>query len=310
MTPSFAPGLAAAVFATAAWGLQMPIAHDAFTIVDPFHITAARYFIAALFLLPILLWREGWAALNLKDRGMTAAVLGVVGMCGSPMLVFFGMSMSTAEHAVVIVTLQPALAAIAIWVFGGQRPARFTLACIAVAFLGVVAVVTRGEPLSVTSNRQLLGDAIVVVGSACWVAYTLGLSRLHGWSTWRITVLTMFPGACATGAMTLVLLQLGYLVTPSFSAVQEVCWELAYLTFIGVLIAMLAWNYGARHIGGLNATLLINLMPVTTFLYRAAQGHQFVRMEVAGAALVVGALVANNFYLRRRQHEIRDLEAL
>ena len=309
MQGSFAAGVAAAVFAAATWGLQLPLARDAFAVVDPFHITSTRYFIAALCLLPVLVWREGWQAINPGSRLLPATALGVVGMCGSPMLVFLGMSMSTAEHAVVIVTLQPAIAALAIWMFSGQRPAKFTVLCIAVAFLGVVAVVTRLEPLALTSKRQLAGDLIIVLGAACWVAYTLGLSRLSGWSTWRITVLTMFPGAFATGLLTLVLVQLGILVTPTAAAVFEVRWELAYLTFVGVLLSMLAWNYGTRQIGALNTTLLINLMPVTTFLYRAVQGYQFAAAELGGAALVVAALIANNLYLRRQHFAASEFSA-
>jgi hypothetical protein len=41
-------------------------------------------------------------------------------------------------------------------------------------------------------------------------------------------------------------------------------------------------------------------MPVVTFAFRAAEGASFVPSEIGGAAIVVGALVANNLYLRRR----------
>ena len=75
-------------------------------------------------------------------------------------------------------------------------------------------------------------------------------------------------------------------------------WELSYLCFAGVLLSMLAWNFGNQRIGPLNATLFINFMPVVTFAFRALQGAQFALTELIGAGLVVVALVANNLYLR------------
>ena len=305
----FALGLAAAAIATASWGIQLPLAKDAFASVDPFHITSLRYLVASLFLLAALIWREGWHSLSYRGSALSASALGVIGMCGSPMLVFLGMSMSSAEHAVVIVALQPAIAALAFWLLRGRRPPNFTLACIAVAFFGVVLVVTRGQLTFIESPRQMLGDFICLLGAACWVAYTLGVGRFAGWSIWRITTLTMVPGALATALLTAVLVALGYLSTPSLGQLATVGWEIAYLTFVGVLFSLLAWNFGTRHIGPMNATLLINCMPVTTFIYRAAQGYRVAPIEVAGAGLVVVALIANNLRLRSLQLHAARLAA-
>ena len=77
--------------------------------------------------------------------------------------------------------------------------------------------------------------------------------------------------------------------------------ELSYVTFIGVLFALLAWNFGNHRIGPQNSTLLINLLPVSTFAYRASQGHRFESIELVGCGLVVVALVTNNLYLRAQQ---------
>jgi hypothetical protein len=46
--------------------------------------------------------------------------------------------------------------------------------------------------------------------------------------------------------------------------------------------------------------LLGNLVPVVTFAIRIMQGYRFATIELAGAGLVVAALIANNLYLQRR----------
>jgi drug/metabolite transporter (DMT)-like permease len=298
MKQPFAVGLSAALFAVVMWGMQLPIAKDAFTVIDPFFLIASRYVIATGCLVLVLVWREGAQALRYDGRLWRASALGTIGMCASPMLVFFGMSMSRAEHAVVIVALQPAITALALWVTQGRRPVPMTVGCLALAFVGVVLVVTKGSPTVAASPRELFGDLLVLCGAACWVYYTMGTVRMMGWSTWRITVLTMVPGTLACVLVDVALIAAGTAHWPSMEALAGVAFEICFLTFGGVLTAMLAWNFGTRRIGALNAALLVNFMPVTTFGYRVAQGQQFLPIEIVGALLVVAALVANNLYLR------------
>jgi drug/metabolite transporter (DMT)-like permease len=62
---------------------------------------------------------------------------------------------------------------------------------------------------------------------------------------------------------------------------------------------MFLWNDGLQRIGSVNAMLLLNLMPIVTFAIRALEGARFEAVELAGAAIVVGSLMANNLMLRR-----------
>ena len=75
-------------------------------------------------------------------------------------------------------------------------------------------------------------------------------------------------------------------------------WRLGYVSLVGVVLAMFLWNAGALRIGAVNAMLLLNLMPVVTFAFRALEGARFAVSEIVGAAIVVGALVANNLSVR------------
>ena len=61
---------------------------------------------------------------------------------------------------------------------------------------------------------------------------------------------------------------------------------------------MICWNAGNKRVGALNAMLMLNLVPVVVFAIGFAQGQRFLPVELAGAALVIGALAANNLYLR------------
>ena len=154
--PKFASGLAFAFLAVLFWGAQFPIAKDAFAAVDPYHVTAIRYCVATLLLVPIVAATQGPATLRYYGRAWPASVLGVIGMAGSPLLVFAGLGMTRAEHAAIIVSLQPSMTAMADWWLRGRRPARFTIGCIATAFAGVVLVdapLRRPDPESQEGSR-------------------------------------------------------------------------------------------------------------------------------------------------------------
>jgi drug/metabolite transporter (DMT)-like permease len=67
-----------------------------------------------------------------------------------------------------------------------------------------------------------------------------------------------------------------------------------------VVLGVLGFNAAARRLGPLNTMLMLNLVPVGVFGIEAALGRSFEAVELAGAATVIAALVANNLYLRRR----------
>lgn len=295
----FAQGVWLVLVTVLLWGVQFPVAKSAFAHVDAFHVTAIRYAIGALVLAALLAWLEGPASLSYYGRFWTTALHGLVGMCASPMLVFLGIALSSPEHAAIIVALQPSMTALADWSLRGRRPGRFTLGCLALAFAGVVTVVTRGDPVHALDRGEIVGDVLVILGAACWVSYTMAAETFKGWSALRLTTLTIIPGSIGCVAMTALLVAAGRSVVPAAADVAAVGWHLAYLTLGGIVISMLCWNAGNRRIGPLNTMLLMNLMPVVTFAVRFAQGARPSALEVLGAALVISSLVANNLYLRR-----------
>jgi len=62
---------------------------------------------------------------------------------------------------------------------------------------------------------------------------------------------------------------------------------------------VLFWNMAIGYLGALNTMLLGNLVPVVTFPSASCR-TRFEAIELAGAGLVVAALIANNLYLRGR----------
>jgi drug/metabolite transporter (DMT)-like permease len=194
---------------------------------------------------------------------------------------------------------QPLIAALVAWLLRGIRPSRSTLVFLGTALIGVLLVVTKGHLAGLFAGSTAFGDLLMFLGAVSWVVYTLGATDFPSWSPLRYTALTCLLSLPAIFGATAIATATGYASTPSASDVESVGWQLAYIIGIASALGVLSWNAGNKLIGATNGVLFINFVPVTVFAIRIAQGHRFQPIEFIGAALVIGALIANNVLMRR-----------
>lgn len=291
--------------AALAWGGLFPVALVTLPVLDPFHMTAIRYGITAVVFAALLAWAEGAGALRTEGRGWRVALLGTSGFAGLGLFVFVGLEYSRPEHGAVIMATQPLIAALVAWWLRGVRPARGTLAFLGIALLGVVLVVTKGRFTGLFAGGTGLGDVLMLLGAVAWVVYTLGAADFPSWSPLRYTALTCLLSLPAIFGIAALATVTGYVATPSLNDVESVGWQLAYIVGIASVLGVLSWNAGNKLIGPVNGVLFINFVPVTVFAIRIAQGHRFEPIEFVGAALVIGALVANNLLVTRASEPLR-----
>lgn len=298
--PHLLKGFIWLAIAIASWGALFSIAKRTLPVLDPFFLGSARYAVGVLLFIAILWAVEGRQALRYGGRFLPAAAYGLVGFCGFNILVWWGLVYTRPEHAAIIMALQTPMTAIAIWLTRGLRPAPFTVGCIAAAIAGVLLVVTKGDVTRVIEGGSLLGDLLVFLGAVSWVTYTMAGGHFSGWSPLRMTVLTCIPGTIALIAVNVFTIAMGYSVLPSVEQVWSVKWQLAYFVVFTVVLGVLGFNNGVKYLGALNAMLMLNLIPIIVFAIEAGLGRSFAAVEIGGAAVVIGALVANNLYMRAR----------
>lgn len=278
------------------------IAKRTLLYLDAFALASLRYAIGIALLVLLLVAAEGWRALRYDGRLLAASVLGLVGITGFNLFVWLGLLYTRPEHASIIMQMQAPFTALALWLTRGYRPAAFTLGCVALAIGGALIVVTKGDPLAALmgggGEGSLLGDVLVFLGALSWVIYTMASGVLAGWSALRMTVLTCIPGTFGILAANAIAIAAGWASVPSAAEVGAVSWQIAYLSVCSVVLGILGFNAAARHLGPLNAMLMLNLVPIGVFGIEAALGRSFSPVELIGAAVVIGALVANNLYLR------------
>jgi drug/metabolite transporter (DMT)-like permease len=283
------------------WGAMFPIADSAIKHVDPFHLTALRYILAAFGFLGLLWAFEGARALRLEGRGLELFLFGSAGIAGFNLFAFAGLEHTTPEHAALIVATSPLMTLVATSAMARKAPPRATLGFVFLALAGVLLVIGRGDPAAVVNGGINGGDLLVLIGTASFVVYTLGARRFADYSSLRYTALSASGGTITVLAATEIGTLAGWLSAPSAGDVGAIWWQLAYVVIIGALAAVLAWNVGVRLLGAPNAALYMNLVPVVAFVIAIGRGYQPDGAELGGAALTVAALIGANLTARRQE---------
>ncbi|HSC22852.1 MAG TPA: DMT family transporter [Casimicrobiaceae bacterium] len=290
-------GAAMLVFTTLVWGAMFSVAKGTLHAIDAFWLTTWRYVPASLTMLALLVIVEGRRALAPEGAAGRLWLFGSLGFAGFSMLGYLGLARSRPEHAAIIVALMPLFTTLANWLVRGAKPSRATLVATLVALAGTVLVITKGR-LHGVIDGTLFADALVLAGMLCWIGYTMGAATMPRFSTLRYTALSMALGATTIIGVTGVATLAGIADPPALTTVAGHGIEVVYLSLVAGVLAVFAWNAGVAALGASNGVLFINLVPITAFAIGIAQGHRFGPSEIAGALLVIGALVGSNVALR------------
>ena len=281
------------------WGGQFVVGKSALDHVNAFPLSTIRYAGAAALWIVVLAVVEGRDALRLDGRGLRLFWLGSLGFAGFNLLAYTGLAHSRPQSASLIVALAPLLTALVLWRRSGRRPSNATFAFLALALAGVVLVISGGRPSTIVDGSIGWGDGLVLAGVFSFVLYGLGAARFTDFSPLRYTTLTAALGWLTIAAATVVALAAGLVPAPSGSTLAATTPQIAYLALPGAFLAVLTWNAAIGMIGPQNAVLFGNLIPVTTFAIEIVRGYRPGAVELGGAALTIGALVANNLVARR-----------
>ncbi|MEU7848846.1 DMT family transporter [Micromonospora parva] len=280
------------------WGVMFPILASALDRVDPLNLTTARYLLAAVVLVAILLLREGAGALRHGGRTLEVVVLGVVGFAGFNLLTNLALEHAAPQQVSLFVATTPVITQLVRWARDGVRPKPLLLVLSLVALVGVGLVITRG---SLAGLGQFGLGGLMMIGAVLgWAIYTHGASRFGEWTPLRFTTVTALAGTAAMLVLSIAADAVGWQHAPGAADLVAVTPQLAYAVLAGAVIAVLAWNTGVQRLGAANAALFMNLVPVTTFAVQIARGYRPEPVELVGAAITIAALIAANLAARPR----------
>ncbi|MCX4451443.1 DMT family transporter [Streptomyces sp. NPDC058369] len=282
-----------------AFGGMFAVAKSAFGHVDPFHLTLARFALGSAIFVIALLAVEGRRALRTDGKLLKLWGLGSLGFAAFNLLTYVGLQSTPASTASLIMAAMPAITVIVMWARTGKRPTGITLGLVLLALTGVAMVLGNGNPLVVLTGGIGAGGLTILAGVVGWVVYATGAAGFPAFSVLRYTALTSALGTVTIAAVTLTAGAAAWIPNPSAADYVADWWQILYMAVPATAVAILAFNHATRTLGPANGVLFINLVPITAFAIEAVRGHRPTTAELAGVALTLAAVIANNVYGRR-----------
>jgi len=250
-------------------------------------IAILRYLIAAPGFAYILWRARGLPGLTRADAVRVAAA-GLLVVVGYHMFLNVGERYTTSGIAALVVALAPGLTMLLAFALGLDRVSTRRVVGLAVAFTGVVIVVTLGSG-SDLSFESAKGPLIVLGAPLAFALYNVILKPLLG----RYDLLALTATTSLVGTVGLAPFARRSTVDTAVDATASEAALLLYLGVLATLLGYIFWNAGLKGHGPTRAVTYAYAIPPLAVTFGAIFLDEPVTLWLAlGGALVVGGIAA------------------
>lgn len=256
--------------------------------LPPVALAFWRWILALVLILPFT-GRDLWASRGILWRHWRPVLgMALTSVAAYNTLLYMAVQTTTAINATLVGTALPVMVLLLarLWLGDPIRP-RQALG-MAVSIIGLLTVVTRGEPARLATLTLTPGDGLMLLASASWATYSVMLRRfpipVRGFTL--LTALIVL-GWLMILPFYLFELSLGYTVhlRPMTLGV------IAYTAVCASLLAYYFWNLGVTSVGAPTAGLFANLIPLfTAILGVALLGETFAWFHALGGGLIFAGI--------------------
>ncbi len=276
------------------WGGQPAVIKGLVKELSPVLITFYRYLvISAVLLVALFITGKGQLPLPRGRHVLILTAMGLSGITLNNVFQFSGLQYSTAINCSLVSSTTPALTAILAFISLREKLRRLQWLGIAVSFLGIFFLVTRGSLAVITTLSFNYGDILFFGSQVCWALYTvLGRKIMYELSPMATTAWAGLAGAVLTG---LYAVWCGIDMTPNLTPTGVL--SLAYTSLGGGVLAMTWWNSGVKAVGPSKAAIFFNLVPIAGMLSSVI----FLGEHLGWREIMAGLGIISGVYLSTRQ---------
>jgi len=284
------------------WSLNWVIGRAIAGHVTPFALAYIRWMVALAVMLPF-----AWPVIRahrdvIRREWKSIAWLGFWGTGLHNVFAYTGLQYTQATNGVILNSSVPVMIIVLGWLIYRDTITRVQAAGVAISLVGVLAILTRGDPEILARLQLNKGDLIIVTGMVFWAAYTVflrhkpvglpGLALLACCAVFGLILLT--PLAIAE-----FLFMGGHVeVTPA---------TVGAIVYVGVfpsIVAYVFWNRAVAEVGPNVAGIFMHLMPVFgSLLAWLFLGERIQAFHIAGIALILGGITLTTRGGRRAEPE-------
>jgi len=271
------------------WSGNYVLARSVIETFPPVALAFWRWLLAWAILMPFA-WpamRRGWPMIRAHWRRL--ALLGILGVPGYNTMVYVAFHTTTTINAAVLNSTMPLAIVVMAWALFGERLTRLQAAGVFVSLLGVLWVVSRGEPAALLALDVTVGDFWVIGAVLVYALYTVLLRlRPKGLSGLGFLGITVSIGIFAL--LPVFLIELAIVGAPQVSWGNAA--SVLYMAVFASLLAYIFWNHATATVGATRTGVFIHLVPVfTTALALVFLDEKLGWFHVVGMSAVLAGVI-------------------
>jgi drug/metabolite transporter (DMT)-like permease len=241
-----------------------------------FDITALRFGVASLVLLPLWLF---WKRVPLFNKSVLSLALS--GGLGYSLTVYFAFKHAPAAHGAVLLSgLLPFFVPLVAWVMLREPLRRNLKLALPVIALGVICL---GVDIFSRSENTLPGDLLLITSSMIWAVYTI-LAKRSGYGAWEVAI-----GGALLSALIFLPIYLLFLPKAIMTApLHDIFLQGIYQGLVVAVIAMLTYMATMTRLGPAKTGACMAMVPAV-----AGIGASLILGEALNVWLISGLLATS-----------------
>ena len=268
------------------WGVNFPVAKQVLGVLDPIAFSSVRYLSGALVLLAVLALRGERVAISWKEFWPLAG-LGFLGITIFQGLWAYGLDLTTAPKAAVLVSTAPVFGAV-LAVFQGNRPSFQAWAGIILSFLAVSIVINGSITEFNLGGGTIWGDLLMLAGSAVWAVYT-GLANKP---VQKYGALKVMAWGMLSGSLVLTAIAAPVLPSQPWGEMTSALWAgTVFSAALAAALAFVMWYEGVALLGVTRAMVYSYFIPIVAIIVSVvAFGADFNLVQVVASLVVLAGV--------------------
>ncbi len=279
---------AALLFIAVVWALNFTVIKYSLAEIDPVVFNGLRFIFAAG-LMWIVLFRKGQQFTVPKKDWLPLFATAVLGNVIYQFLFIYGMDLTLAANAAVMLGTIPIWVALISHFSGQERMNIYKVLGVIFAFAGIILIMAGGAEGFSFETETFSGDLLILFGALVLAAYTV----ISKYFLKRYTPIQFTTIETTIGGVILLACAIPGILTTDWSTVSAAAYGgVVYSGLLAIGAAFLVWNYGIKTLGAVHTSTFQNLVPVLgVFFGIVLLNEQLTPLQYIGSTLVVIGII-------------------
>jgi len=220
--------------------------------------------------------------------------------------IYHALQTATATNTVLVNAMIPVFIAVTAWLVLGERLSLRQTAGVLISLVGLVFIITRGEPALLKTLTLSRGDLWTLGAAMAWAIYSV-LLRKRPAEMDPIAFLTLLIIFGLVVALPWYLWELHE--EGGFSLSPAALGSLAYVALFPSVLSFIFWNNGIEKVGANRTGIFIHLMPVFSIIMAVLfLGERLKGFHLLGMALIFSGIALTTVAVRPRRSPPEDMQ--